>query len=124
MNSIAFPEMFSSASTNLVYDREATAQNLLLLLKSDKTSFFGDPYFGTTLKRLIFEQNNAVLRDLVIDTVYSTIATYMPQLKADRKNITVTSDGTTLYCNIKATNMIDFNLEDMNLALFNLEELR
>lgn len=123
MNSIAFPDMFNSASTNLVYDKEATTQNLLLLLKSEKTSFFGDPYFGSTLKRLIFEQNNVVLRDLVIDTIYQVIATYIPQIKVTRKDITVNSDGATLYCNIKAKNMIDFNLENINLALFNIEEL-
>jgi phage baseplate assembly protein W len=53
--SIKFPDMFGSASTKIVSDQESTAQNLKTLLMTQKGSFFGDPYFGTNIKRLIFE---------------------------------------------------------------------
>jgi phage baseplate assembly protein W len=46
---------------------------LKLLLLSDRGSFFGDPYYGTVIKRLIFEPNNVILRDIVIDAVYTAI---------------------------------------------------
>ena len=55
MYSIAFPNMLSSANTNLVSDKEATVSNMRLLLASWKTSLFGDPYFGTNIKRFIHE---------------------------------------------------------------------
>ena len=51
MQSIKFPKMLSSTTANLVSDHEATAQNLVLLLRSDRQSLLGDPYYGTVLKR-------------------------------------------------------------------------
>ena len=121
--SIKFPEMFGSASTKLVSDQEATRQNLKTLLMSQKTSFFGDPQFGTNIKKLIFEQNNQVLRDIVIDDIYTAIATFIPQVRVTRKDIELNSDGATLFVTIRVKNLIDFNLETVNLALFNIEEL-
>ena len=84
---------------------------------------FGDPYFGTNLKKLIYEQNTVVLRDIFIDDIYSAIALFMPQVRVERKDITITSDRATLYVSIKAKNLIDFTMEEVNIALFNLEEL-
>ena len=124
IRSIKFPDMFSSASTKTVSESEATKQNLKILLMSEKGSLFGDPYFGTNLKKLIFEQNNQVLRDIVIDDIYSSIATFLPQVKVKRKDIELNSDGTTIYASIKARNLLDFNLETINLALFNIEEMQ
>ena len=67
MYSIAFPDMFSSAKTNLVEDHQASSSNLKLLLGADKTALFGDPQFGTALKKFFYEQNNMILKDLLID---------------------------------------------------------
>lgn len=113
MYSLSFPindtdkDIFSSASTNLLKDHEATKSNLYLLLHTWKNSLFGDPYFGTNLKKFIYEQNNTILRDLVIDDIYTSIITFMPQLYIERKNINVTSDGTSIYIEISCTNKID-----------------
>lgn len=123
MFSIAFPDMVSNTTTKLVNDHEATLSNLKLLLLSDKYSLLGDPYFGTNIKRLTFEQNNQVLRDLVIDDIYTAIATFMPQIMIDRKNITVTSDLTNVYVNIKATNLLDFTVDTYNINLTQFEEI-
>lgn len=49
MYSIKFPDMLSSAKTNLVADKAASLSNLKLLLKSKRGELFGDPYFGTVL---------------------------------------------------------------------------
>ena len=87
MKSIAFPKMFNSNSTNTVKDMEATRQNTLLLLRSEKGELFGDPYFGLRLKRYIFEQNNYILRDVIIDEIYTQLALFMPQLIVERKDI-------------------------------------
>lgn len=123
IKSLKFPDIFSSASTNTVSGKEATAQNLILTLQAQKSSLFGDPYFGSNLKRMLFEQNNTVLRDLIIDDIYTTISTFIPNIRVERKNIEVNSDGSTLYANIKLKNLIDFNMEEVSIALFNIEEL-
>ena len=123
IKSLNFPDIFSSASTNTISGKEATAQNLILTLQAQKSSLFGDPYFGSNLKRMLFEQNNTVLRDLIIDDIYTTISTFMPNIRVERKNIEVNSDGSTLYANIKLKNLIDFNMEEVSIALFNIEEL-
>ena len=78
MYSIAFPEMFTTATTNLVVDYNATLSNLKLLLMSDKLSLFGDTYYGTNLIQMLFENNNTILKDLLIDDIYTAIATFMP----------------------------------------------
>ena len=118
MYSIAFPEMFKSASTNLVEDNEATLSNMSLLLASWKKSLFGDPYFGTRLKTFIFEQNNVVLRDLIIDEIYVSLKQFIPQIDLKRKDIKIYSNGTGVYTTINCINKIDnqINLYEIELA--------
>ena len=89
MNSISFPNIFKTTTTNIVEDHEASAQNLKLLLLSDRGSFFGDPYYGTIIKQLIFEPNNYVLKDIVIDAIYTAILQFMPQINVKRKDISM-----------------------------------
>ena len=107
MYSLAFPKMFNSTTTRLFSDHEATSSNLKLLLKSEKYSLFGDPYFGTSLKKLTFEQNNIVLQDLVIDDIYLCLQQFIPQIYVDRRDITVDGQKDTLYATIKYTNIFD-----------------
>ena len=123
IKSIKFPDIFSNASTNLVQGHEATAQNLILTLFAQKNSFFGDPYFGSNIKRRIFEQNDIILRDLIIDDIYTTISTFMPQVRVDRKDIELVSDTGTIHANLKLKNLIDYKIEEVSIALFNLEEI-
>ena len=103
MISIAFPNMFDSAKTNLIEDKKATLNNLQLLLLSDRWSLLGDPYYGASFKRALFEQNNVVIRDLMIDEIYITILLFMPQIKVERKDIVLQSDKENLYANIRCT---------------------
>ena len=123
MNSIAFPIMLNNSSTNIIKDHDATASNLKLLLLSDKTSLFGDPYFGTNIKKLIHDQNNIVIRDLVIDDIYTAITTFMPQIIVKRGDIKVTSDRSNVYVNIKCLNLIDYTTDLYNINLTGYEEL-
>ena len=128
ITSLGFPSMFSGfggTSTRVVYDEDATKQNLLALLNSEKGEFLGDPYFGIRLKRYLFEQNNYVLRDILIDEIYTQIATFMPQLKVDRSDIRITqnNDGAKayLYASIRALNKKDFTVDTFNLVLYESE---
>ena len=122
ITSISFPNMFSTGSTKVKYDRDATKQNLLLLLMTTKQSLLGDPNFGTNIKKLIFEQNSNILRDIVIDEIHSNIQIFLPQIKVQREDIELVAQGNTLYVNVKARNMIDYSFEDISLALYTLEE--
>lgn len=117
MKSIKFPDMLKSVTTNIVTDHDATMSNLKLLLLSDRGSLLGDPYFGTNLKRLMFDQNNYVLRDVVIDDIYTAILQFLPQILVKRKDITINADKTRVQINIKAQNMLDYTLDTYNLVL-------
>lgn len=107
MYSIAFPEMFSSARTNLYEDNKATLSNIRLLLGSVKKSLFGDPYFGAKIKDFIYEQNNIVLQDLIIDDIYVSIKQFIPQVSIQRKDITIISKNNSLYATINCINKLD-----------------
>lgn len=121
MNSLAFPVMFTNTQTNVVSNHEATAQNLKLLLYAERGELFGDPYYGTILKRLMFDQNDVILRDIVIDAIYTAIQQFIPQVKVKRKDITIVQDGSKLYATIRATNMLDFQPDMYNINLLDYE---
>ena len=116
MYSIDFPNMFSTAKTNLIEDHKATLSNIQLLLNTWKKSLFGAPYFGTRIKEFIFEQNNIILHDIIIDNIYTSIKEFIPQEYVTRKDIKVSAKNTSVYITINCINKID-NKPDM----FNIE---
>lgn len=105
--SIAFPEMFSTARTNIIEDKQATGSNMKLLLASWKKALLGDPYFGTNLKKFLYEQNNILLQDLIIDEIYVSLQIFMPQVYLKRKDIKITHSGTEVYATINCINKLD-----------------
>lgn len=107
MYSLAWPDMFDSVNTKLLKDKDAIKSNLLLLLNSDRLSLFGDPYYGTMLKPVIFQPNNNIVADLLIDELYTTIQTYLPQITVTRNSIQVMSDKVDLYVTINVIYNID-----------------
>ena len=118
MKSIAFPQMFTRTVTNTVSDHDATLQNLKLLLWSEKGELFGDPYYGTGFKKYLYDQNDLVLEDIVIDDVYTTIALFMPQIKVNRKDIKlIRDDKGRLSVTIKCTNLVDFTTDLYTIVL-------
>ena len=123
MNAIRFPKIFNTNKAAIVRDKEATAQNLKLLLASFKQTLLGDPYFGSNLQKLLFENNNVILQDLVIDDIFSVINTYMPQIRVLRKNINVTSNGNKVEVTIRAQNLLDYSFSEYTLNLLTVEEL-
>ncbi len=118
MYSIAWPDFISNTNTKIIEDKDATLSNLKLLLYSSKDALFGDPYFGTNIRKLTFNQNDKVLRDLVIDDIYTAILTFLPQLLVNRRDITLTTDKHCIYMNIKVLNKLDYttNLYNINLT--------
>ena len=122
MKSISFPKMISHNYIQTVSDYDATLQNMKLLLGSEKGEFVFDPFFGIRLKRYMFEQNNKILMDILIDEIYEQLVIFMPQLIITRKDISLVSDVAKIYVNIKARNQRDFALNKYNLVLFNSQE--
>lgn len=123
MTSIAFPTFLNTTSTILYKDHEATASNLKLTLLSMKNELFGDPYFGTNIQKLMFEQNNSVLKDIIIDDFYTAIVTFMPQLVVKREDIDIDIDGRSVLIKIKALNLIDYVVDNYSISLMGTEEI-
>lgn len=122
MNSIKYPDMFSPTSTNVVEGKAASAQDLVLLLSSEKGELLGDPFFGVRLKRYIYDQNNYVLRDILADEIFTQIRTFAPQLTVNRDDIKITQEGDRLHARIRAVNKVDYTTDMYDLELFEDEE--
>lgn len=113
----------STGQSNIIFEKKATYQNLRLLLLSTKQTLIGDPYFGTNLRNMIYEKNNIVLRDIVVDDILTNIKLYMPQIRINRENVEVNSDGQTVYVTITAQNIINYSFETYQIKLLSVEEL-
>ena len=118
IKSIAFPNMFTRTSTNFVTDKEATFQNLKYLILSEKGELFGDPFYGVGLKKYLFDQNDTIIRDLVLDDMYTAIATFMPQLRINRNDLKLrTGDKGEIFVDIRAVNQLDFTTDLYSIVL-------
>jgi phage baseplate assembly protein W len=123
MYSIKFPDMFGNINTNIVTDYDATLSNLKLLLLSDKGTLFGDPYYGCNLKKLLFEQNNIVIKDLIIDDICTSIKIFLPQLKVNRNDVTIKSSLGVVHIGIKALNLLNQTINLYEINLTNTQEI-
>lgn len=122
MNCISFPKLFKGNQTLIKKDINATSECMHLLLSSEVNEMFGDPDFGIRLKKFTFDQNNYILRDILIDEIYTKITTFHPQVFLKRDNIKITQDGNKLYARITCKNQKDFETNTYNLLLFESEE--
>lgn len=123
MQSLKFPNMFSSNSTNTWKSTEyleATKQNTEILLHCERGELFGDPYFGILLEHYMFDQNSYVLRDAIADMIYTQLAIFLPQVKINREDIRVIKDAKKgkVYCYFSGVNQIDYQVNTFNLTLF------
>jgi phage baseplate assembly protein W len=91
-----------------------------LLLNTSRGELFGDPYFGVLLKRYLFDQNNYILRDSIIDVIYTQLALFIPQVKVRREDISIVQDREKgkLYCEFSGISQIDYTNNTYNLILF------
>ena len=123
MRSFKFPKMFKSNSSQIWREDEygkATRQNALILLQSERGEFECDPYFGILLKHYMFNQNSYILKDMLIDTLYTQIAIFLPQIKVSRNSIDIITDSVKgrLYCSFSGISQIDYTHNTFNLLLF------
>ena len=127
MRSIKFPHMYNTNSKRVWKSSEylnATKQNTKLVLYSERGELIGDPYFGLMLRHFMFDQNNYILRDQIIDMIYTQLAIFIPQVHVERKDITVFQDRekAKLYCEFSGVNQIDYQLNTYQLVLFDSNE--
>lgn len=142
MNCIGFPKMFKGNSTVIKTDKantvltvldntvtksttianEATRECVYLLINSECRDLFGDPEFGIHLKRYLYDQNNVILKDVLIDDIYTQITTFCPQVFLERSNIDIKQQKTKLYATITYKNRTDFTTDTLNLMLMNIGE--
>jgi len=127
VRSIKFPKMFNTNSTRVWKSSEhgeATRQNTKLLLHCERGELIGDPYFGLLIRHYFFEPNNYILRDQIIDMIYTQLAIFIPQVHVERKDISVFQDRekAKLYCKFTGINQIDFSPNTYTLVLFEENE--
>lgn len=125
MNSIGFPKIFNGNATiiNSEIDSDKSVLEWLhLLLSSEAGTLQCDPNFGLRLKRYAFDQNNYILRDVLVDEIYTQIATFCPGVYLERKNIAIKSDGHTVYASIMCKDQKTFKSNMFDLVLYQNEE--
>jgi phage baseplate assembly protein W len=123
MRTIKFPKMFNTNNTRVWKSSEyldATKQSTELLLHTTRGELFGDPYFGLMLKRYLFDQNSYILKDAIIDMIYTQLSLFIPQVKVKREDIEIIQDREKgkLYCTFSGVSQIDYTHNTYNLLLF------
>lgn len=119
MKSIGFPKLFrTTVSTNVIEDMDAIKQNISLLLSSEKGELLGDPYYGVRLKYYFYGQNNYVLKDILLDEIYTSLVLFMPQLSLTRNDITFITGRAELSIRIRALNKLDYTTNMYDIVLF------
>jgi hypothetical protein len=123
MRSYKFPKMFESNTSQIWRTDEynkATRLNAILLFQSERGELECDPYFGILLKHYMFNQNSYIIKDMLLDTLYTQIAIFLPQIKVTRNSIDIISDDLRgrLYCRFSGINQLDYTHNTFNLVLF------
>lgn len=127
MKSLKYPNMFRVNSSEVWGESEyeqATLQNMGLVMRSFRDELLGDPYFGTSLNKYLFDQNNYILKDAIIDTIYPQLVAFIPQLKIERKDIEIIQDRKKgqLICKFTGRSQIDYELYTYNTVLIDSSE--
>lgn len=124
MKSIAFPNIFKTKSScNIVEGEAATLNNLMLLVGTEKNQLFGDPFWGIRKKRYLFEQNNGILKDILIDELYTQIQIGMPQIYVQRRDISINQDTRgCITATIRYINKVDGEYRTTSLVLFDTSD--
>jgi phage baseplate assembly protein W len=123
MYSFNFPNMLNNTTSRLLEGKKAVKSNLLLLLSSERETLFGDPYFGSELKKVMFEQSTSLIVDLLIDEIYTAIISFIPQIFIERKNIEVYTEDRDVYISISYIYKLDNTSDLYVINLTNSEGL-
>ena len=119
---ISFPNMFNGSAVNLKKDFDAIKQDLILLLGSNKGGLYGDPWFGTAIKPVLWDQNHPdIIFELIRDEIYESIYSYMSEnVGIEREDITITIVDN--YVNVELNLSAYTNKENDMLSISLLNE--
>ena len=121
--SIGFPKIFNGSRVNLSKGRNAIKANLTALLASDKGALFGDPYYGTRLKSLLWEQAyDPIVRDLIKEDVFEAIYSYMPQITVKRDSIKIDIIDNVVMASIEVSDDLGIESNLYEIAWLNGSE--
>lgn len=117
--SISFPNMFNKSTTRLKYGYDAIRQNIILLLASNKGGLFGDPWYGTDIKSVLWEPNHKdILINIIQDQIYEAIYSYMPnniEIKKDDIEIKILDNYANVQINLSAYSNKENDMLSINL---------
>lgn len=117
--SISFPNMFNKSHINLEKDYDAVKQNLILLLGSNKGGLYGDPWFGTNIKSILWDQNHRdILTNIVKEQIYESIHSYMPNnivIKPNDIVVNIIDNYANVQINLSAYSNKENDMLNINL---------
>ena len=117
--SLSFPNMFNKSTTRLKYGYDAIRQNIILLLASNKGGLFGDPWYGTDIKSVLWEPNHKdILINIIQDQIYEAIYSYMPnniEIKKDDIEIKILDNYANVQINLSAYSNKENDMLSINL---------
>jgi len=113
--------MFNKSHINLEKDYDAIKQDLILLLGSNKGGLYGDPWFGTEIKSILWDQAHEDIAVRIIkEQIYESIYSYMSN------NVTINPDDVIVniidnYVNVQINLSAYSNKENdmLNISLLN-----
>lgn len=96
MNTISFPRMFNknsySMTTSLSYEIESINESIKSLLSCNQGELLGDPVYGTTIKKHLFEIKTNANSYLVKNDLAKVISDYIPQIECTYQDINIYSN--------------------------------
>lgn len=117
--SISFPNIFNKSHVNLEKDYDAVKQNLILLLGSNKGGLYGDPWFGTNIKQILWDQNHReILTTIVKEHIYDAIYSYMPnniEIKPSDIVVNIIDNYANVKINLSAYSNKENDMLNINL---------
>ena len=118
---ISFPNIFNKSTINLKKDYNAIKQDLILLLGSNKGGLYGDPWFGTRIKPILWDQNHPdMMTELVRDEIHESIYSYMAEnIGIERKDITITIVDNYVNVEINLSAYTNKENDMLNISLLN-----
>ena len=122
---ISFPNMFNKSTTNLEKDYDAIRQDVILLLGSNKNGLYGDPWFGTNVKQILWDQNHRdILTDVVQDQIFEALNSYMAnnvEIKREDIEITIIDNYANVQINLSAHSNKENDM--LNISLLNESDM-
>jgi uncharacterized protein len=83
--------------------RDAVKTEIVLLLLTKKGERWYAPEYGTNLRRFLFDMNDQITEDLIINDIKTSVAKFLPRITISSINVEPTKNNTQLIITIKFT---------------------